>query len=180
MVSFSSTSLFMESKRLSFSDQLLSSPRRKIVSPFGVCIVLFFIFLGAVFSNISSKRPNGDSSFLSWPFCGAFASCSNNSASGGNGVLQTVQRPVNETLKANATGSVQSPDFVGSEGKDKVFEDAQVGNKSEKLQGGSFIVGEGSVVVKTDERNVSSSGRNTISMDGTGEETNRRGILLMI
>ncbi|KAK4402772.1 protein trichome birefringence-like 2 [Sesamum angolense] len=130
--------------------------------------VLFFIFLGAVFSNISSKRPTGDSSFLSWPFCGAFASCSNNSASGGNGVLQTLQRPVNETLKANATGSVQSSDFVGSEGKDKVFEDTHVGNKSEKLQGGSFIVGEGSLVVKTDERNVSSSGRNTISMDGTG------------
>ncbi|XP_011086599.1 protein trichome birefringence-like 2 [Sesamum indicum] len=172
MVNFSSTSLFMESKRLSFSDQLLSSPRRKIVSPFGVCIVLFFIFLGAVFSNISSKRPTGDSSFLSWPFCGAFASCSNSSASGANsnanGVLQTVQRPVDETLKANATGSVQSSDFVGSEGEDKVFEDARVGNDSEKLQGGRFIVGEGSLVVKTDERNVSSSGRNTILMDGSG------------
>ncbi|KAK4429812.1 protein trichome birefringence-like 2 [Sesamum alatum] len=156
----------MESKRLSFSDQLLSSPRRKIVSPFGVCIVLFFIFLGAVFSNISSKRPTGDSSFLSWPFCGAFASCSNNTAS--TGVLQTVHRPVNETLKANVTGSVKSSDFVGSEGKDKVFEDAHVGNKSEKLQGGRFIVGEGSLVVKTDERNVSSSDRNTILVDGSG------------
>ncbi|KAI3467553.1 hypothetical protein Pfo_024216 [Paulownia fortunei] len=184
MVSFSSTLPAMDLKKLAFSDQL-SSLRRKVVSPFGLGIVLSFIVLSAILFNISSQGPSfnpvfqglysfgshSNSSFLSWPFSGAFTASSNTTASGFNdpGIGQTLQRPVNETPEANVTGSNKSTDFVSSEGKDTVFGTARVGNESEKLKNGSFIVGEGSVGVKTDERNGSQSVKSTILMDGSGK-----------
>ncbi|KAK6117939.1 hypothetical protein DH2020_048344 [Rehmannia glutinosa] len=171
MVSFSSTLPTMDLKKLTFSDQLLSSPRRKVVSPFGLGIIFSFIVLSAVLFNISSKGPSfnpiiqglysfgshSNSSFLSWPFSGALTSSSNNTASGCNdtGIVQTLKRPVDETLLTNITESNRTIDFVDFEGKEKVFENAHVGNVSEKFKNGSFIVG--------DERNGSHVGGDFIN-----------------
>ncbi|KAL6547355.1 hypothetical protein OROMI_023076 [Orobanche minor] len=150
MVSVSSSSPLpaaMDLKKLTFSDQFLSSPRRKVVSPFGLGVLFSFIVLSVVLFNISSKGPDfnpvfqrlysfgshsNNSSFLSWPF----RASSNTTAS-----------CCNKTIDANVGGSNKSIDLVNSE----VFEDAHVGNVSEKLRNGSFIVGGGGRVVKRDE-----------------------------
>ncbi|PIN18987.1 hypothetical protein CDL12_08338 [Handroanthus impetiginosus] len=174
----------MDLKKLTFADQVLSSTRRKVVSPFCIGIVFSFIVLSAVLFNIPSKGSSfspvfrgfstfgsqGNSSFLSWPFSGS----SNSTATGYNdsGINQTLQRPVNETLEANVTGSDKSLDFVISEGKERVFENAHVGNESEKFKDGGSIVGS---VGKTDEGNGSQSVKNMILVDVKNESVSGKG-----
>ncbi|KAG8366092.1 hypothetical protein BUALT_Bualt17G0040000 [Buddleja alternifolia] len=154
MVSFSSTFSAMDLRKLSFSDQYLSSPRRKVVSPFGLGIMLSFIVFSAVLFHISFKGPifipvlntfgsQSNSSLLSWPFSSTFSSSSNVTGSGYNNdsssIVQSLQSPVNETLESNFTGSIKSLDLVNSDVKDKVFERAHLGNETEKLKNGSEI-----------------------------------------
>ncbi|KAL6567805.1 hypothetical protein OROGR_001473 [Orobanche gracilis] len=139
MVSVSSSSALptaMDLKKLTFSDQFLSSARRKVVSPFGLGVLFSFIVLTVVLFNISSKGPDfnpvfqrlysfgshsNNSSFLSWPF-----------------------RPSTDNTTASCN---KNTDLVNSE----VSENAHMGNVSEKLKNRSFIVGGGGKVVKRDE-----------------------------
>ncbi|KAI3452706.1 hypothetical protein Pfo_009370 [Paulownia fortunei] len=175
----------MDLKKLSFSDQL-SSPRRKVVSGFGLGIVLSFIVLSVVLYNVSFKAPflnpvfqgwnrvgsHSNGSFLSWPFSsGVSSSCNATSGSNDTSIVQKSRHPmtVNYTLQANIRGSNRSSDFPNSDGKDMVFENAYVGNVSDKLKDGSFFVGEGSVEVKTDEKNVSETDKSTMMVDGSGK-----------
>lgn len=165
MVSFSSTLSAMDLKKLTFSDQMLSSPRRKVVSPFGLGIVLSFVVFSALLFNISSKAPlsssvfqglysfgsDSNSSSLHWPFSGVFKASSNTTA--------------------NVTGTVKSVDFVNSGTEDKVLENAHVGNGSENFEDVSFTHGEASVGVIGDERNGSEPVKNTILVADSGDGT---------
>ncbi|GFP88016.1 protein trichome birefringence-like 2 [Phtheirospermum japonicum] len=122
----------MDLKKLTFPDQFLSSPRKKIVSPFGLALLFAFIVLSVVLFNFSSKgssfnpvfqglysfgsrinnnNNNNNSSFLSWPFSGknSTASCCDNK-------------------------TLESVDLVNPEGEKGVFEKTHKGNESEKLK----------------------------------------------
>ncbi|KAH6828216.1 trichome birefringence-like protein [Perilla frutescens var. hirtella] len=141
----------MDLKKIAFPDQLISSQRRKAVSPCSFGIVWFFIVLSALLFSVSSKGPffqglynlgsHSNTSFASWRYPSAFGNnsssigCDNASSSGCNNtsVVQNSRFPVNETLEANAT--------VISGGEEKVFES---GNQTAKFEDVSFIV-EGSV-----------------------------------
>ncbi|KAK4485753.1 hypothetical protein RD792_008399 [Penstemon davidsonii] len=172
----------MDLTKISFSDQVLSSPRKK-VSRFGLGIVLSFIVVSVVLFNISSKGPflnpvfqgfnsfgsHSNSSFLSWPFSSGFSTSSDNNSTASdcndNSIVKNLQQPVsvNETLEANVLGSNKSSNFVDFNGKDEILENAHLGNVSGKVKDGSFIGGE------SDSRNGSRVSGNTTLVDGIGK-----------
>ncbi|EYU28435.1 hypothetical protein MIMGU_mgv1a003426mg [Erythranthe guttata] len=151
---FSSGLSAMDLKKLAFPDQILSSPRRKVVSPFGFGVLLSFIVFCAVLFNISSKGPlsnpvfqglysfgsRKNSSSISWPFSGVF----NNSTANGGNETSTVNS-LNETLLPNVAVSNKSLDLIESGEKGNVFEKAHLGNESKN---GSFSKLNGSQPVK--------------------------------
>lgn len=162
MVSLFSSLSSTDLKKIAFSDQLVSSQRRKVVSPCSFGIVLFFIVLSALLFSVSSKGPfiqglynlgsRGNGSFVSWRNPGAFGGSAN--ASGGSGSAPDLRFPLNETLDSNATLA----NFGGGE---KVLGSVPVVNQSVSFEERSFIV-EGSVGVDVDSRNGSQSLENSV------------------
>ncbi|KAL8519108.1 hypothetical protein ACS0TY_010155 [Phlomoides rotata] len=138
----------MDFKKIAFADQLLSSPRRKVVSQRGLGVVLFFIVLSALLLSISTKGP-----FLGPVFQGLyiFGSYSNSSDSVMGDTSFNNSGVANETLVSNFKGGNLS---VDSDGKSKIFESARVGNESVKFK---------------DERNVSQSVGNVTLVDDSGK-----------
>ncbi|XP_057774569.1 protein trichome birefringence-like 2 [Salvia miltiorrhiza] len=165
MVSFFSTLSSMDLKKMAFSDQVLSSQRRKVVSPCSFGIVLFFIVLSALLFSVSSKGPflqglynlgsRGNTSFVSWH------NTTNSS------VTPNLQFPLNETLDANVTASGKGADSVKSGGGEEGFETAPAGNQSVKFEDVSFIL-EGSVGLERGARNGSQPVGNAILVDDSG------------
>ncbi|XP_047961337.1 protein trichome birefringence-like 2 isoform X1 [Salvia hispanica] len=160
MVNLYSSLSSMDLKKIAFSDQVLSSQRRKIVSPCSFGIALFFIVLSALLFSVTSKGPflqglynlgsrGNDTSFVSWT----------NSSSSSSSVTPNLQFPLNETLDANVT--------VKSGKGEKGFESAPAGDQSVKFEDVSFIV-EGSVGVERGARNRSQPVGGAILVDDSG------------
>ncbi|CAA0833710.1 Protein trichome birefringence-like 2 [Striga hermonthica] len=143
--SFSSTFSVTGLKKLTFSDQFISSARTKIASPFGLGVVFSFIFLTVILFSFSSKGPDFSPLFQGLY---SFASQNNNSSSLSS-PFGSPQSPVNASLEANAKGSDRIVDSV-DENED--LEGAHLGNETEYNKNGSFVVVEdGGKVVKRGE-----------------------------
>lgn len=165
---FSASSLpVMDLKKLTFSDQYMSSTKNKLVSRFGLGIMLSFIVFSVVLCNFSFKGPffNGfsgivsssNSSILSWPFSSEVSNSSSNDTS----LVKNLDHPVgvNEPLEPTVDGGSNTTlDVVDLAGK----------NVTEKSNHDGFFVGEASIGAKTDEGNVSWVNNNTVSV---GEKT---------
>ncbi|CAL5396108.1 unnamed protein product [Camellia sinensis] len=166
--SSSSSSLAMDLKKLAFSDQFpyCSSPgRRKIVSGFGLGVVVSLIVLSLVLFNVSVHAPFFPPVFqVSWPF--SFSStASSSSASGGlqssvDDLKQRVGggRVVDKTHEANSSVITENGSFVGSNGESVGLEETHVSSSSERLQNSVDLkrsVGEGRVGDQTHQADVS-------------------------
>ncbi|GER54816.1 hypothetical protein STAS_32449 [Striga asiatica] len=149
--SFSST--FSGLKKLTFSDQFLSSARKKFASPFGLSVVFSFIFLTVILFSFSSKAPgfsplfqglyrfssqNKNSTSLSSPFGSSGNNNTTSSWFNNTGVVQSSQSPVNASLEANTKGSNRTVDSVNSAGEKEALEGAHLGNETE-YKNGSFV-----------------------------------------
>ncbi|XP_073306255.1 protein trichome birefringence-like 2 isoform X1 [Primulina huaijiensis] len=181
MVGFSSSLPTMDVKKFVLSDQLLSSPRRKVVSRFGFGIVLSFIFFTVVLFmfDISFKTPffnpvfpglisfssHGNNTFVSWPS----SSFINTSSESNDSLVVEKSKHIcgmKQTFGANVVRSNKSLDFVNSGEKDDVFEDSQAGDVSGRFRDGGFAIGEESVV-KKDGENWSLVDKNLILIDSS-------------
>ncbi|KAK9276853.1 hypothetical protein L1049_006390 [Liquidambar formosana] len=134
----------MESKKLAFSEQLLSS-RRKVVSGFGLGVGVSVIVLAMILFNYSLKAPmikpmfQGSNSFIanssivSWPFSFSSTSPSPSPSSG---------------TTISATSELQnSTDLMERIEKERVMDKTHEANGSEIGKEGNFSVSNGQVVV---------------------------------
>lgn len=176
----------MDLKKLPFSDQFGSSPRRKVVvSGFGLGVAASFIFLCILLLNYSFKSPfvtpvfsgfsysdnnnnNTSSTLISWPF-----SFSNASVSFSSKVSHNVKNgtfSLQETKKIdkfNGSGVDATANFSG-EGtvlgeKGGILGNTHVSNFSENVKNESFIVQESGITKKTHQVNGSQiDGKGTV------------------
>ncbi|XP_073146226.1 protein trichome birefringence-like 2 [Henckelia pumila] len=161
MFGFSYTIPCMNFKNLTFSDQLppfALSQRSKIVSRFGLGVVLSFIVLSVLPFNISFKTPLfnpvlqglhrfGSRNNSTFPFSSPSnfsPALDGTSACNDSTIVGDSQHPVglNETLQANGVRSDQSPGFVNSREKDEVFKNDHVVPESQNSKNRSFVVGQ--------------------------------------
>ncbi|CAI9785152.1 unnamed protein product [Fraxinus pennsylvanica] len=187
MVSFSSLSS-MDFKKLTFSDQIppfASSSRRKVVSGFGLGIVLSFIVLTIILFSISFKTPflspvfqgfnnlgsRNNSAFHFWHFPSSPGIDVKNSTSNTTFAQELQHSAVIDEI--HEENSNKTRNYVKSDGKGVVLENAKEGNVSEKLKNGGFLDGEGSIQVEINVKNGS-----LIDKNATNNNVNGKGMAL--
>ncbi|XP_057507972.1 protein trichome birefringence-like 2 isoform X1 [Actinidia eriantha] len=167
----------MDLRKLAFSDQFpyCASPRRKVVSGFGLGIVASFTVLSVLLFNLSFKAPilspifNGfnnfrvnNTSFASWPF--SFSSTSSSYATTGKSgdLVQRVgeRKVIDKTHEGNVSVISENGNILG---------EIHVGNFSGKVKNGSFVLEERRVKEKTQFVNGSDMGKNANNSNSEGE-----------
>lgn len=186
MVSFSSLTS-MDFRKPTFSDQIppfASSLRKKVVSGFGLGIVLSFIVLSIVLFNFSFKTPffspvfqgfnnlgsRNSSSFHFWQFPSSPGVDVENSTSNTT-FAQKLEHSAG-IHEIHEEKSNKTRNYVNSDGKDVVLDNAKEGNVSEKLKNGSFVDGDGNIQVEINEKNGGQIDQNAtnINVNGNGIE----------
>lgn len=167
----------MESKKHAFQDQILS-PRRKVVSGFGLGVVASVIVLTIMLLNCTLKAPI----LNPWSFSFSTTS-SSGTANTANITSEMVKsedfngrvengRVQDKTHDANISNSAKIEDILVPNGEGVVLKNTHLeGDFTEMANSGSFGVEEGNVMNRTheaDEPEVAKNGKFTVS---NGEET---------
>ncbi|KAA8529601.1 hypothetical protein F0562_034299 [Nyssa sinensis] len=181
MVWFSSA---MDLKKLAFSDQFpyCVSPRRKVVSGFGLGVVASFIVLSVILLSVSFKAPflnpmfqgfsslgSSNTSFVSWPLSLSSTTGLSSSSTGTSSTTATNTTELQNSVDGNErVGKVKVVDQIheanvseiGKDGKyldingnGIVMEKTHVDNFSEKVENGSFTTEGGRIHEKTQKVN---------------------------
>ncbi|XP_059656167.1 protein trichome birefringence-like 2 [Cornus florida] len=173
----------MDLKKLAFPDQFpySVSPRRKVVSGFGLGVLAFFIVLCILFFNISYKVPifhgfnnnfgANNTSIISWPFSfsstASFSSLSSSITSSSAGSSTTSSTITTDVSEIGKNGSL-----LVTDGNGMVSKNTHVGNFSGEVKNGSAAVGEGMVQENTqvDEQ--------VFDKNGNSSKSNGEGMVL--
>ena len=187
----------MEWKKLGFSEQILS-PKRKVVSGFGLGIAASLIVLTIVLFNTSFNVPifqgfgnfgAGNSSLASWSFSFSSTSSSSSTASptsatsdfhNHEGFKQGNEdgRVVDSTHQESLSGMVRDEDPLGWNGEDIILEKTHLGNTSEMLKNGSFTA-DGERVPETTHADASEAAKKASFSDSDIEGMASDGALLV-
>ncbi|PSR84832.1 Protein trichome birefringence-like [Actinidia chinensis var. chinensis] len=171
----------MDFKKLAFSDQFpyCVSPRRKVVSGFGLGVVASLTVLSVLLFSSSFKAPIlspifhgfnsfrvNNTSFASWPF--SFSST--NTGKSGDLIQRVGEgRVVDKTHEANVSVISENGNILGFNGVGTSLGETHVGNLSGEVKNGSLVLEEKRFKEKTQFVNGSDMGKTAKISHSEGE-----------